>query len=755
MPKRLIIVESPSKARTIKKYIGKDYTITASIGHIKDLPEKEIGVDIRHDFKPRYQIIRGKSKIIQKMKEEARKADEIYIATDPDREGEAIAWHISTELKKYNPRIKRVLFFEMTRSGIQSGMSDQRDVNMFLVNAQQARRIMDRLVGYQVSPILWKTIYSGLSAGRVQSVALRLVCEREEEISSFIPREYWTIHGIFKIDEGNEFEADLVKVEGEKPEISTEKDANSLIEKLQVASYVVKSAKKRTVQKKPYPPFTTSTLQQEAARHLGFSARKTMMIAQQLYEGLDIGSEGTTGLITYMRTDSTRLSPEAVGRSRSFIKKAYGSDYVPTRVPDYYRKKSNIQDAHEAVRPTLIEKHPEELKKHLNPDQYRLYRLIWHRFIASMMETARYRQYSLEIMGNSKYLFRTTRSVLTFDGFLKVYREYMEKEKEEKKALPGDLKQGDGLSLTDLIKKQHFTEPPPRYSESTLIKELDKLGIGRPSTYAAILSTLFQRKYVFQQSPAGHRNKKSLIPTPLGKTVNQLLTGQFPDIFEVKFTARMENELDKVESGDLTMLKVLNDFYSPFRTRLEEVKQKTAELKQSIQEKTDRSCPRDGGELIIKWGKNGRFLACSNFPECRYTETIELVAETPQKREKPCPQCGAEVILRNGRYGKFWACSKYPTCDYTEPYTTGVACPEEGCSGHLVQKKTKKGKIFYACNSYPKCKFALWNYPVDQVCPNCHFGVMEKKSTKKRGEHLSCPKCKHTLVNSNSLRESE
>ncbi|HCK98994.1 MAG TPA: type I DNA topoisomerase [Candidatus Marinimicrobia bacterium] len=730
MTKKLLIVESPSKARTIKKYLGADFTVLASVGHIRDLPEKELGIDIEKDFKPKYVTIKGKTKIIQQLKAAAKDADTIYLAPDPDREGEAIAWHIAAALKVPEDRILRVLFNEITKSGVQYGIKHPRKIDLSLVNAQQARRVVDRLVGYQVSPVLWKTLYRGLSAGRVQSVALRIICEREAEINNFVAREFWDLTVDLEATENQQFTAKCVKIAGKKPDIPDEKTVRRHETVLKNATYIIDSVKEKEVSKSPPPPFITSTLQQETTRRFHYPATKTMVIAQQLYEGIDIGGE-RVGLITYMRTDSVRISKEAIDGVRDFVSKRFGPEYLPNN-PRYFKtRKKNIQDAHEGIRPTRFDLSPDQISEHLSPDQKKLYQLIWNRFAASQMAPARYQQKTVDVKAGD-YLFRVVSNDLVFDGFLKAWRE--EKKEEVSRKLPEKLTQGEEVSLIKLNTEQKFTEPPSRFSEGTLIKELDNLGIGRPSTYASIVSTILNRKYV-------ERKTGTLIPTDLGKTVNQILVQNMPKIVNVKFTAEMEEDLDEVEGNKKAWLDVIREFYKPFKESLDSFDTQRKQIKASLHEKTDEKCELCGSEMVIKWSRNGKFMACSGFPECRNTRPI---LDTPAENlpEKTCPKCEGKMVVKQGRYGKFWACSNYPKCKTTEPFTLNIACPEPGCEGKLVEKRTRKGKTFYGCSAYPNCKFATWNEPVAAACPSCNFGILERKESRSKGSIIICPKCK-------------
>lgn len=744
--KHLVIVESPAKAKTINKILGKGYKVAASVGHIIDLPKSKFGVDLENQYTPHYTVIRGKSKVIQNLKKEAKTADTVLLATDPDREGEAIAYHIAESLQAVNPNIQRIEFNEITKPAVLKAIEHPRDIDMHRVNAQQARRVMDRIVGYMVSPILWKTVYKGLSAGRVQSVALRLICEREAEIEQFVPVEYWSIEAELQTNRGETFRARLHKIgqhvlDPEKFRISSKTEAQEHLEKLAGKSYRVQEIKRETVKKRPPAPFITSTLQQVASRRFRMSTGRIMMVAQQLYEGIDLGPHGNVGLITYMRTDSTRISQEALQKVREYIADSYGVDYLPQK-PQVYRAKKSAQDAHEAIRPTYIQKEfePRQIKKYLSADQYKIYELIWNRFVASQMKPAEAQKTTIWVAAD-EYLFKASGEVITYRGFLQVYQPEEgvdQAEKEQQPAnLPRQLETGEVLRLLQLLPEQHFTRPPARYTESTLVKTLDKLGIGRPSTYAQIISTLFNRKYV-------EKEDRALKPTELGKVVNELLIKYFPNIFNVQFTARMEDELDKIERNKATYVSVLDDFYLPFKETLEQVNGKVSKIRTELQETTGETCELCGRPMVVRWGRNGKFLACSGYPECKNTRPLEE-PEPPQETDEKCELCGSPMVIKRGRYGEFLACSRYPECKFTKPISTGVPCPEEGCSGELVQRTSRKGKTFYSCSEYPKCKFALWNKPIAQECPECHFPLMEEKTTKRDGTFLQCPKCKKKI----------
>jgi DNA topoisomerase-1 len=733
--KNLVIVESPAKTKALKKFLGKEYMVEASVGHVKDLPEKRLGVKIENDFTPDYEIIKGKKKVLDQLKSRSRKAKAVYLAPDPDREGEAIAWHIAQEIEKINPKIFRASFNEITKQAVLDGIKGAGEIDMNKVNAQQTRRVLDRLVGYKISPLLWKTVYKGLSAGRVQSVALRIICEREEQIEDFVPKEYWSVTALLETDTKDSFSAKLEKIEGKSFEIPGQSEAETICTDIKREKFYVAKVSQEKKKRNPYPPYITSTLQQDAARRLSFPARKTMQIAQQLYEGMELGDMGSVGLITYMRTDSFRVAEVAQKAARDLIGKNYGEDYLPPK-PRRYKSRKTAQEAHEAIRPTYVDCRPEEIKKFLTRDQHKLYQLIWNRFVASQMNSAVYNSTTVEIEAG-KYLFKASASQLLFDGFLRVYQEVKEdnSDGEEESKLP-PLKEEERLNLLELVPRQHFTKPPPRFSEATLIKELEENGIGRPSTYAQIVSTIRQRKYVESKS-------RKLFPTELGKTVNQILVRSFPQIFEVKFTASMEEELDKIEEGKEERVKVLKDFYTPFHLNLEKVENNKKSIRKLTQQKTDEVCEKCGSPMIIRWGRNGKFLACSGFPKCKNTKPLPGDENGTVLSDEKCDLCGAPMMVKVSRYGKFLSCSRYPECKFTRPFSIGVSCPEEDCGGFLIERKTKRGRVFYGCSNYPNCRFATWDRPVNQTCPGCGAGFLVQKSSKVKGEYLKCTKCGH------------
>lgn len=760
MAKSLVIVESPSKAKTINKYLGKSYKVIASVGHIKNLPKSKISVDFDNDYELTYETIPGKEKVIAELKELSIGADKIFIATDPDREGEAIAFDIAEEVKGNNSNIYRVLFNEITKKGVDEGINNPLKIDEKLVSSQQARRALDRIVGYKVSPFLWKVVYYGLSAGRVQSVALRLICEREQEIRIFIPAEYWSIIANFKDRDKNKvFESKLIsqndrvfKFNGDDPRIKTEAEAAEMIKDLNSKHFKISDIIKKEIKRNPYPPFTTSSLQQDASVRLRFAPKKAMMLAQKLYEGIDIGEEGLTGLITYMRTDSTRLSADAVSEARGYIKETFGKEFIPHEPKAYSKKKENTQDAHEAIRPTSVWRTPDSLKNDLTPDLYRLYALIWKRFVACQMQNSVSDQITLLIdsfseSNNGKkensYQFRTTDSTIKFKGFLALYDDVFEEEEEDdedKFSIPVEIEIGDLLDLKDLFKKQHFTTPPPRYTESSLIKQLDYLGIGRPSTYAMIVSTIINRTY-------SDLKERKLYATELGETVNKLLAAHFEDVINVKFTALMEEELDKIAEGELTYKKVLNDFYLPFNNDLEILNSKTKEIKESLIEHTDIICEKCGGAMLIKWGRNGRFLSCSKYPKCKNAQPLpgEQVEHDELADGKFCDLCNAPMVVKSSKYGKFLGCSNYPDCKNIQPITLGIKCPKCKEGEILARKALKSKKTFYGCTRYPDCDFISNSKPRETKCEMCGNSYMLEKYSKKKGMFIECPECKHKV----------
>ena len=751
MAKNLVIVESPAKSRTLARFLGKNFDILSTVGHVVDLPKSKLGVDPDNDFQPDYTVIKGKEKVLAELKKAAKKADKVYLAPDPDREGEAIAWHVANALEKSKAEIQRVTFNEITKAAVLAAINNPRDIDLDLVNAQQARRVLDRLVGYKVSPFLWKTVARNLSAGRVQSVALRLVCEREKEIADFVAQEYWRIETELANKAGEEFVANLHKIDGKtvvkageesssKIVISTEKEAKKIQSELKKQQLAVSLTKKSQRQRKPSAPFITSTLQQEAAKVHGFSPKQTMSIAQKLYEGIEIGKEGPTGLITYMRTDSTRISEEALKGVRSLIEESYGDKYLPGK-PNLYGKQKGAQDAHEAIRPTYFDHTPERMKKHLTPQQFKLYRLIWNRFVSSQMCNAIFDVVTVDIEGG-KYLLRASAQKMKFDGFLKLYHEEKEPDengngKRKAESLP-DLKENEKVKLLKVNPTQSFTKPPARYSEAMLVKRLESDGIGRPSTYANIISTLKDRKYV-------ELEEKKLHSTDLGEAVNKILVAHFPDLFNVSFTANMEKELDLIEEGEDDWVKVMRDFYGPFSQTLESLKGKEDEIKASMVETTDQKCEKCDSPMVIKWGRNGRFLACSAWPDCRSTRPLPE-EEAKSKTDQKCEKCGSPMVIKTGRFGRFMACSAYPDCKNTKAVTLGIKCPKDGCDGELLEKTTRTKRVFFGCTKYPQCDFASWDQPVGKPCPTCKSPYMLLKSSKVKGEFLRCPECKQEFA---------
>jgi DNA topoisomerase-1 len=813
MAKNLVIVESPAKAKTINKYLGKDYLVKASIGHIKDLPSKGLGVDVEHNFEPTYEIIpdskkRNNKKIVAELKKAAKEADAIYLAADPDREGEAICQHLAEEIVPKRPAkpTYRVMFNEITKRAVNAAFEVPRQIDGNLVEAQQARRVLDRLVGYKVSPLLCRTIGGRLSAGRVQSVALRMVVEREREIEQFVKTEYWTIGANLSAKLPPAFDARLFKVgeqtvktsgfdqELKKSEIliQDQAQADEFVNEAQQQSFVVSDVTTKERKRNPVPPFITSKLQQEASRKLGFAVKKTMMVAQKLYEGVELGDEGAVGLITYMRTDSTRVSDTALGEVRDFVGRQYGDHYLPEKAV-HYRSKKDAQDAHEAIRPSEVARTPESLARYLKPDELKLYRLIWQRFVASQMMPAIFDQTTIDIQAG-RFVFRATGSVQKFDGFLKIYQEgrdeKTEDDEEAERSLPL-VQTGESLQLNSITPEQHFTEPPPRYTEATLVKALEEKGIGRPSTYAAIMSTIQEREYVEKIQSRFH-------PTALGKTVNDLLIeGGFDDLFNETYTARMEEELDEIEDGKLEWTKALREFYTKFEGDLKEfqryikdIKEKsvpteevclkcntpgmvqkwgrfgpylkclnceatrdaeppagsngagaTADAAANGEESEPEVCELCGKPMQLKRGRFGPFLGCTGYPECRNIRKIGktgVAAPAPVPLDEKCPVDGAQLVKRFGRYGEFISCSNYPKCKYIKQETVGVSCPRPGCKGEIVVKKSKRGKVFYGCSEYPNCNVVYWDKPVNDTCPQCNAPFLLEKTTKKQGTFRYC-----------------
>jgi len=811
LAKGLVIVESPAKAKTIQKYLGKGYTVEASLGHVKDLPKSTLGVDVDNDFDTDYIVIPGKEKVVAKLKKLALSADFIFLAPDPDREGEAIAAHLAFELdgnghgkkskkkKKEDagavPRIQRVTFNEITKRAVQAAFEHPRAIDQNLVDAQQARRVLDRLVGYQVSPLLWDKVRRGISAGRVQTVALRLIVEREREIKAFEKKEYWTIDAHLATNKPPTFDARFLGKGEEKIEVTNGEDAEKIRAALEQADWVVRSVDKKERRRNAAPPFTTSKLQQDSSRKLRFSVKRTMMIAQRLYEGVELGEEGSVGLITYMRTDSTRVAPEAITEVREYIGSEYGPQYLPAQ-PNTYKEKKEAQGAHEAIRPSSAARHPEQIKQYLKEDEFKVYKLIWQRFIASQITPAVFDQTTVDIdakttAGNEIFWFRVTGSVLKFDGFLKVYEESKEGKDEEDEELKHKLppmEAGQKLTLKELKPEQHFTEPPPRYNEASLVKELEERGIGRPSTYSAILSTIQERQYV--QKLGG-----KFTPTEIGLVVTDLLVENFRDIFDVAYTARLEEELDEIEEGKEKWTDALAEFYKKFQKDLKYAEKHMENIKR-MEKPTDEKCERCGAPLVIKWGKHGsfyacstydkenkesctftkenpinlpdldsadvqettqeeycencgrvmvlkrgrfgQFMACTGYPDCKTTRRLDQGKRVPDiPLDEPCPKCGRNMMIRHGRFGEFTACSGYPECKYVKQNFIGVKCPD--CKdGDLVEKKARKGNTFYGCGNYPKCKFTSAHKPIAEKCPTCGSEYLVEKNLKA-GSVIACP----------------
>jgi DNA topoisomerase-1 len=805
LSKGLVIVESPAKAKTIQKYLGKGYTVEASLGHVKDLPKSNLGVDIDNDFETEYIVIPGKEKVLVKLKKLAQSADTIYLAPDPDREGEAIAAHLADELgdgskkkkkkkeEEDGARFRRVTFNEITQRAVREAFEHPRTIDRNLVDAQQARRVLDRLVGYQVSPLLWDKVRRGLSAGRVQTVALRLIVEREREIKAFEKKEYWTIDAHLAAAKPPAFDARFLGKGEEKIEVPNGEEAEKIRQALEKADWLVRSVEKKERRRNAAPPFTTSKLQQDSSRKLRFSVKRTMMIAQRLYEGIELGEEGSVGLITYMRTDSTRVAPDAIREVRDYVGSEYGAAYLPES-PNTYKDKKEAQGAHEAIRPTSAARHPDQVKQYLQEDEYKVYKLIWQRFLASQMNPAVFDQTTVDIDAKSNgeaFWFRVTGSIMKFDGFLKVYEESKEGKDEEdeelKHKLP-PLEAGQKLTLKSLKPEQHFTEPPPRYNEASLVKELEERGIGRPSTYATILGTIQERGYA--QKTGG-----KFVPTEIGMVVTDLLVENFKDIFDVQYTARLEEELDEIEEGKEKWTDALSDFYKKFAKDLRYAEKHMENIKR-MEKPTDEKCERCGAPLVIKWGKHGsfyacstydkddpnsctftkenpinlpdldsadiqetsqeeycencgrvmvlkrgrfgQFMACTGYPDCKTTRRLDQGKKVPDiPLDETCPQCGRNLILRHGRYGEFVSCSGYPDCKYVKQNFIGVKCPD--CKeGELVEKRARKGNTFYGCSRYPKCKFTSAAKPVAEKCPSCGNEYLVER-IRKDGPVIACP----------------
>ena len=799
--KSLVIVESPAKANTINKYLGNDFVVKASLGHVKDLPKSKLGVDVDNNFEPVYEELKTKEKVIKELKAAAKSADRILLAADPDREGEAICQHLKELLGGGKAEVFRVMFNEITPKAIKAAVENPGRINQNVVDAQQARRILDRLVGYQISPLLWDKVRRGISAGRVQTVALRLIVEREAEIKAFKPEEYWSITARLEGSQPPPFEAKLAKIKGKTAEVTTQAEADHILKSLEGASFGVDSVVTKEKKRSPVPPFTTSKLQQDSARRLRFTVKKTMMLAQRLYEGIELGEEGRIGLITYMRTDSTRVSDDAMQMVRSYVSDVYGDPYLPEK-PVIYKSKKDAQDAHEAIRPTFVGRTPDDLKPYLSDDEYKLYSLIWTRFVASQMNPAIYDQTSVEITAKD-YLFRASGRVLKFNGFLKVYEETADEDTkkpddEEDITLPA-LNQGETVRSLGITPKQHFTEPPPRYTEASLVKTLEEKGIGRPSTYATILTTIQDREYVMKE-------QGKFRPTELGTVVTTMLVRHFEEIFDLQYTARMEEELDEVEEGKMTWVEALDEFYKKFQKDLKKASKNMENLK-AQELPTDQICEKCGSPMVQKWGQFGSFLACSGYPECKNTKEIAKEetankdgAEGGEAEIEPCENCGkpmalkrgrfgqfyactgypeckttrkisgsggapkkpdivldetcpqckeAKLVIKDGRFGAFTSCSNYPKCKYIKPKTIGVPCAKSGCGGELIERRSKRGKVFYGCSKYPECDFVLWNKPIPEQCPQCGSPYLLEKTTKREGTIHYCnvtePKCGYKI----------
>jgi DNA topoisomerase I len=746
--RNLVIVESPAKAKTIKRYLGSDYQVTPSVGHVVDLPKSKLGVDIEDGFKPEYHVIAGKAKVIDGIKAAAKNKKNVYLATDPDREGEAIAWHIAEKIGDIGGDVHRVLLHEITEKAIRQALANPGRLDKHLFDAQQARRVLDRLVGYKVSPLLWEKVKRGISAGRVQSVALRIIVEREKEREAFRSEEYWTLDANLEAKNPPPFKARLYSYKDQRIDNKNyklpEAEARAIIAACENLPFTVSKIERKEVRRSPAPPFITSRLQQEASRKLYFAPSRTMKIAQRLYEGMELGDQGATGLITYMRTDSPRVSDEALAAVRGRIEGRYGKEYLPER-PVMYRPAKSAQEAHEAIRPTSLERDPESMAHYLAKDELALYTLIYNRFVSSQMNPAVYDRTTVDVSSGAA-IFRATGQVMKFDGFMRVYLEGQDEPEEDDVATLPAMTEGEILKLLGFIPEQHFTQPPPRFTQATLIKELEEKGIGRPSTYATIMASILNREYVEEDE------SKRMRPTSLGRVVSDLLVAAFPDIVEVGFTAQMEQNLDGVEEGEEDWVKTLRRFYGPFEKRLKAAKKSMPEVKREGL-KTDIKCTVDGGMMVIKWGRNGEFLGCANYPKC--TNTMEFTRDeqgniipkessAPDPTDEVCEKCGQPMVRRRSRFGEFLGCSGYPDCDgikrakAAEPIHTGVNCPE--CKeGELLERRSRRGKVFFGCGRYPKCKFASWDRVVSQPCPQCGSTYLVEKVTKRDGARWQCP----------------
>ena len=791
MAKALVIVESPAKAKTINKFLGRNYVVRASMGHVRDLPKSKLGVDVDNGFVPDYVVIPARKKVLAELQKEAESADAIYLAPDPDREGEAICFHLAAELKRSKKDIHRILFNEITKKAIHKAIKNPTAIDGDKVDAQQARRVLDRLVGYQLSPLLWEKVRRGLSAGRVQSVALRIVCDREKEIRAFKSEEYWSVETDLEGKEPPSFVAKLAKIDGNTFELKNEESTRKVVKELEKLDFTIRKVTAKERRRNPVPPFITSKLQQEGARKLGFTAKRTMMVAQRLYEGIGLGKEGPIGLISYMRTDSTRVADEAIEEVRSYIVERYGESMLPAK-PNFFKSKKGAQDAHEAIRPTSAFRDPDSIAQYLDRDELKLYKLIWNRFVASQMPPAVFDETVVDIEAG-RFSLRARGSILRFRGFLTIYEEGKDDDKHDDDDKKTDSKQlpplsaGDTLKLKAIRPEQHFTQPPPRFTEASLVKELEEKGIGRPSTYASILSVLQSREYV-------KKVERKFIPTELGFLVTDLLMANFADIMQVEYTAHMEELLDEIEEGKANYLSTIDEFYRKFAKDLAEAQEKMVNVKtQEIP--TDEVCDKCGKSMVIKWGRFGHFLACSGYPDCRNTREIQnyqdnesadpdaFQSETCEKCEKPmvlkrgrygqflacsgypdckntrrilraedgsletkadqlidekCPKCDNQLVIKHGRYGEFTACSAYPDCKYIKQKEVGVGCPKDDCTGQIVERRSRRGKLFYGCSEYPNCDFTSWYKPVKEPCPECGYPLLVEKTTKRDGPHMAC-----------------
>jgi DNA topoisomerase-1 len=758
MGKNIILVESPTKVKTIKKFVKNKYEVLATKGHVMDLPKSKLGIDIEKNFEPTYIVLRDKRKTLTELKKVIKYSPEVYLAADPDREGEAICWHMKEEITRSSKQLgekkfHRVMFNEITETAVLRALEQPREIDMNLVNAQQARRVLDRLVGYKISPLLWGAIRKGLSAGRVQSVALKLITDRQREIDAFKPVEYWSVEALLETGKQETFTAKLSERDGQKVDLNNGTDSAAIVEDLKKQTYTAAEVVKKERRRKALPPFITSTLQQEAARKLRFTAQKTMIIAQQLYEGIELQGEGQVGLITYMRTDSLRVSDDAQKEALAYIREKLGENYLP-ETPNFYKSKKSAQDAHEAIRPSSAYRAPEAIKDSLDQDQYKLYSIIWKRFVASQMTLAVFDDTRVRITAGP-YALLASGSIQKFDGFLRVYEEIKvlengdpgengDKEEDKDRSLP-EINQGEALGLRELIPAQHFTQPPPAYTDATLVKTLEEKDIGRPSTYAPIISTLVARRYI-------ERDRNKFVPSELGFLVSDVLLKSFPGIINEEFTAKMEDDLDSIEEGKVEWHDLIRNFYGPFAELLIKAETHMDDLKKDIEGDLKEVCDKCGGKMIIKWGRFGKFMSCEHYPECKNAKPLAGQQREEEKIDEKCPTCGSQLIIKQGPYGSFVACSKYPDCKFTKQIIkdTGVACPD--CGGKIIERTFKRFRKFYGCSNYPKCKFMVWDRPVNEKCPKCGAPFLLEKRLKDKTT-VTCRQCDHKEIKEQAKNE--